>query len=171
MGRQGEKLLKQLVLMVGVPGSGKSTLAQRLVDKGYAVLNADSIRQELWGDAADQREPEKVFEVFYQRMDELLDAARDIVIDNINTNPLHREQIISRARKKSYTDIQLWVLDVPLETCLERNRSRSRNVPDDIVKKMHTTLFGPGRPGKHEGRVVIVRPGKNPYEFRFFLPR
>jgi predicted kinase len=157
--------------MVGVPGSGKSTLAQRLIDKGYAVLNADSIRQELWGDASNQQDPAKVFELFYRRMDELLDAQRDIVVDNVNTNPQHREQLISRAKNKGYTDIQLWILDVPLETCLQRNRDRNRNVPDDIVSKMHYTLNGPGRPVKQEGRLVIVRPGAKPFEFRFFLPR
>lgn len=156
--------------MVGVPGSGKSTLAQRLIDSGYAVLNADTIREELWGDAGDQREPDKVFEVFHKRMDVLLDAQSDIVVDNVNTNPRHREQLINRARSKGYTDIQLWVLDVPLETCLQRNRNRNRNVPEDIVTKMHLTLNGPGRPRAHEGRVVIVRPGKSPFEFRFFLP-
>ena len=155
--------------MVGVPGSGKSTLAQKLVNKGYAILNADSIREELWGDAGDQRDPEQVFSLFFKRMDEMLDAGSDIVIDNANTNPKHREQLISRAKSKGYEDIQLWVLDVPLETCLQRNRDRQRQVPDDIVAKMHNTLNGPGRPVKQEGRVVIVRPGKDPFEFRFFL--
>ncbi len=157
--------------MVGIPGSGKSTLAQRLVDKGYAVLNADSFREQLWGDATDQREPVKVFELFYKHMDELLDAQKDIVVDNVNTNPRHREEIINKARQKGYTDIQLWVLDIPLETCLERNRQRSRNVPEDIVTKMHNTINGTGRPKRHEGRVVIVRPGREPFEFRFFQPR
>ena len=157
--------------MVGVPGSGKSTLAKRLIDKGYAVLNADSIREELWGDASDQRNQDKVFEVFFQRMEELLDAQKDIVVDNSNTNPRHREELIRRAKNKSYSDIQLWVLDVPLDLCLERNRNRTRNVPEEIVSKMHNTLNTTGRPQKHEGRVVIIRPGKEPFDFRFFLPR
>ncbi len=157
--------------MVGVPGSGKSTLAQRLADKGYAVLNADNIREELWGDPTDQREPDKVFEIFFQRMDELMSSGADIVVDNTNTNPRHRDQAISRARAQGYEDIQLWIVDVPLEICLERNRQRNRNVPEDIVAKMHGTINGPGRPKKHEGKIVIVRPGKEPFEFRFFLPK
>ncbi|MBX9690165.1 MAG: hypothetical protein K2X27_25865, partial [Candidatus Obscuribacterales bacterium] len=88
-----------------------------------------------------------------------------------NTNPRHREEIISRARQSGYSDIQIWVLDVPLEICLERNRQRNRQVPEEIVSKMHGTLNGPGRPKKHEGRIVIVRPGEKAGEFRFFLPR
>lgn len=163
--------MKKLVLMVGVPGSGKSTLAQRLISKGYAVLNADNIREELWGDPTDQREPDKVFEIFFKRMDELMQAGTDIVVDNTNTNPRHREQAISKARAQGYDDIQLWIVDVPLDVCLERNRQRQRNVPEEIVTKMHNTINGPGRPKKHEGKIIIVRPGKEPFEFRFFLPK
>ena len=163
--------MKQIVLILGIPGSGKTTLAQRLIGKGHVVLNADSIREELFGDATIQTGSEQVFEIFFSRLDEHLAAERNIVIDNTNTNPRHREQIINRARAAGYEDIQLWVLDVQLEICLERNRQRNRNVPEDIVTKMHGTLNGPGRPKKHEGRIVIVRPGKEPFEFRFFLPR
>lgn len=163
--------MKKLVLMIGVPGSGKSTLSQRLIDKGYRALNADSIREELWGDPTDQKEPDRVFEIFFKRMDEMLAAGDDIVIDNTNTNPRHREQAISRARAHGYEDIQLWIIDVPLEICLERNRQRQRNVPEDIVAKMHATINGPGRPRKHEGKIVIVRPGTEPFQFRFFLPK
>ncbi|MBX9689295.1 MAG: ATP-binding protein, partial [Candidatus Obscuribacterales bacterium] len=72
--------------MCGVPGSGKSTLAKRLVDKGYAVLNADSIREELWGDISEQRNSEQVFELFFKRMDEYMALGKDIVVDNTNTN-------------------------------------------------------------------------------------
>lgn len=161
--------MKKLVLMVGIPGSGKTTLSKMLIERGYAVLNADSIREELWGDATDQREASKVFEIFFKRLDDLLDLQKDIVIDNTNTNPRHREQSIVRARQKGYEDIQLWVLDVPLELCLERNKTRERQVPEDIVTKMHSTITGPGRPKKHEGKVVLVRPGSKPFEFRFFL--
>lgn len=163
--------MKQLVLLVGIPGSGKSTLAKRLIDKGFASLSADAIRQELWGNIEDQREPQEVFAVFYARMDELMKENRDIVIDNINTNPRHREEIISKAKQSGYSDIQLWVLDLPLETCLARNRERGRQVPEDIVSKMHATLNGPGKPQKHEGRIIIVRPGLNPFEYRFFTTK
>ena len=160
-----------MVLMLGVPGSGKTTLAERLLKKGYISLNADSIRQELWGDATIQENSDQVFEIFFAKLDQCLADQSDVVIDNVNSNPRHREQIINKARAAGYEDIQLWVLDVPLELCLERNRARNRNVPDDIVTKMHGTLNGPGRPKRHEGRIVIVRPGKEPFEFRFFLPR
>jgi predicted kinase len=160
--------VKRIVLLVGVPGAGKTTLAQRLIDRGYRCFNADAIRQELFGDAGDQREPEKVFELFYQRLEAAMAAGDDIVIDNTNINTKHRSPILQRAIKAGYTDIQLWILDVPLETCLERNRCRSRAVPDDIVVNYFNTLQGHGKPRKHEGKLVVVRPGAKDFEYKFF---
>lgn len=160
--------MNKLVLMAGIPGSGKTTLAQRLIDKGFVCLNADLIREELWGDASDQRDKEKVFEVFFERLEEGLKRGWDIVIDNTNINGKHREPIIERARKAGYTDIQIWIIDTPLEVCLERNRLRERNVPEDIVENMYRALHGSGKPQKHEGRIILVRPGKDPEDWRFF---
>ncbi|HEY9793423.1 MAG TPA: ATP-binding protein [Candidatus Obscuribacterales bacterium] len=160
--------MKQLVLLVGVPGSGKTTLAQRLVDRGYVWLNADQIRHEVHGDEGDQSKSEVVFGIFFSRLEEALEKGQDVVIDNTNINQKHRSPILQRAIKAGYQDIQLWVLDVPLEVCLERNKTRNRQIPDEIVTNYYNTLQGHGKPRKHEGKLVIVRPGDKDFEFKFF---
>jgi predicted kinase len=46
--------------------------------------------------------------------------------------------------------------DVPTEVCMERNRMRSRNVPDEIMQRMGAKL----RPPKFEegfAKITIVR--------------
>lgn len=163
--------MNRIVLLVGIPGSGKTTLAQKLIGRGYECLNADSIRKELYGDEAEQGDPQKVFTIFFKRLDEVLLRNADIVIDNTNLNFKHRKPILDRAIKAGYKDIQLWLLDVPLDVCLERNKARNRTVSEDIVANMFIELSRSGRPKKNEGKLVIIRPGKDENDFRIFHPQ
>jgi len=162
--------LKKLILLVGIPASGKSTLAGKLVKKGYYIINADTIRLELYGNELEQGNPQDVFAMFFERLEALMKDEKDIVVDNTNLKPAHRKQIIDRGRKFGYQDIQLWVLDVPLELCLKRNAERQRQVADDVIASMFMTFNKSGRPRKEEGKLVLIRPGKDANDFRFFFP-
>lgn len=133
-------------------------------------MNADSIRLELYGSESEQGDKEKVFGIFFQRLEEAMSEGLDIVVDNTNLNPRQRKPILDRARSAGYTDVQLWLMDVPLEVCLSRNRARQRNVPDDIVANMFMEMNRSGRPRSSEGKLVIIRPGKDVDDFRFFFP-
>ena len=157
-------------MMVGIPGSGKTTLANKIVQKGFHYLSADPIREELYGDAAEQGDKEQVFKLFFARLEEALGKELDIIIDNTNLNPKQRQPLLERAKQAGYSDIQLWLLDVPLDVCLKRNASRERVVPDDIVANMFMALNRSGRPRRDEGKLVIIRPGKDENDFRIFYP-
>lgn len=154
--------------MIGVPGSGKTTLAKKIVEKGWTYINADSIRQELYGNEAEQGDKEQVFNLFFQRLEEMMEQGLDVIIDNTNLNPRQRQPILERCAKFGYSDIQLWLLDIPLQTCLERNRLRDRIVPEDIVSNMFMELNKSGRPKRTEGKVVIIRPSKDGNDYLFF---
>jgi len=163
--------VKRLILLVGIPGSGKTTLATRLIERGFHCLNADSIREELYGNAAEQGDPQEVFGIFFERLDKAMGENLDIVVDNTNLNPKQRKPILEHAATAGYTDIQLWLLDVPLEVCQKRNAVRSRNVPEDIVANMYMELNRNGRPRRQEGKLVLIRPGKEENDFLFFFPQ
>lgn len=160
--------MKRIILMIGVPGSGKTTLAQKIAEKGWKYINADSIRLELYGNAAEQGDKEQVFTLFFTRLEELMMEGVDVIIDNTNLNPKQRKPILERCEKFGYADIQLWLLDIPLELCLERNRSRDRIVPEDIVSNMYVELYKSGRPKRTEGKVVVIRPSKDGKDYLFF---
>lgn len=162
--------MKRLILMIGVPGSGKSTLAQKVAEKGFMIMNADSIREELYGSAAEQGDPQQVFDLFFERLEKAMAEGKDIIIDNTNINTKQRKPILERATKHGYGDIQLWLMDVPLEVCLDRNRARDRVVQEDIVANMFMELNRNGRPRNSEGKVVLIRPGKDANDYRFFFP-
>lgn len=162
--------MKKLILLVGIPGSGKTTLAKKVLERGFHYLNADSIREELYGDPSVQGDPQQVFDIFFNRLEIALVDGLDIIIDNTNLNPKQRKPILERAQGKGYSDIQLWLLDVPLQVCLERNRQRARIVEEEIVANMFMELNRAGRPQRSEGKIVIIRPGKDENDFRFFFP-
>lgn len=162
--------MKRLILMIGVPGSGKSTLARKVAEKGFMIMNADSIREELYGDANQQGDPQEVFNLFFERLDQAMVDGKDIIIDNTNINNKQRKPILERAVKHGYADVQLWLMDVPLDVCLDRNRTRDRVVQEDIVANMFMELNRNGRPRNSEGKVVLIRPGKDADDYRFFFP-
>lgn len=162
--------MKRIILLVGVPGSGKTTLAAKIAQKGFTIMNADSIRQELYGDANEQGDPAKVFEVFFERLEKLMENGTDLIIDNTNANPKHRKQILDRAKQFEYGDVQLWLMDTPLNVCIARNKGRDRIVGEDIVANMHNTLSRSGRPSREEGKLVLIRPGNDENDYRFFFP-
>ena len=162
--------MKRLILLVGIPGSGKTTLAKKIIEKGFHCLSADPIREELYGNAAEQGDKEEVFRIFFERLEDALSKELDIIVDNTNLNPRQRKPLLERAQKAGYTDIQLWLLDVPLDVCLKRNASRERVVPDDIVANMFMELNRSGRPQRSEGKLAIIRPGNDENDFRFFFP-
>jgi predicted kinase len=163
--------VKRLIILVGIPGAGKTTLAKKIMEKGFHCLSADPIREELYGNAAEQGDKEEVFKIFFERFDDALSKELDIIIDNTNLNPRQRKPILERAQKANYADVQLWLLDVPLDVCLKRNASRPRVVPDDIVANMFMELNRSGRPQRSEGKLVLIRPGNDENDFRFFFPQ
>jgi predicted kinase len=162
--------LKKLILLVGIPASGKSTLARKLTQKGFECINADTIRAELYGDELEQGDPQDVFSVFFERLEGMMKDEKDIVVDNTNLKAAHRKQILDRGHKFDYADIQLWILDVPLDVCLKRNALREKKVQEDVLANMFMTFNRSGRPRKEEGKLVLIRPGKDENDFRFFFP-
>ena len=88
--------MSSFIMMIGLPGSGKSTIAQAYSEGyGYEVVSSDAIREELYGDAAIQGDPQKVFKVFHQRIEEVLKAGNNCIADATN---LKRKNRISMLR-------------------------------------------------------------------------
>ncbi len=160
--------MKRIILLIGVPGSGKSTLAKKLIEKGFSRLCADDIRGELYGDPIIQGDSKEVFAIFFARLEEMLAQGRDIVIDNTNLNSKQRQPIIERARTAGYEEAQLWLMDTPLDVCITRNSGRTRIVPEEVIASAFNELNRAGRPKRAEGKLMIIRPGKEENEFLFF---
>ena len=62
--------LLSIIIVVGIPGSGKSTWVQKQLSSltnSYVIINADSVRKELYGDESIQGNPKMVFQILHDR--------------------------------------------------------------------------------------------------------
>ena len=76
-------------------------------------------------------------------------------IDATNLSPKERHSWIKMAHDFGY-EAHAVFFDVPTEVCMERNRKRLRNVPDEVMLRMAQKL----RPPKFDegfAKVIVVR--------------
>jgi predicted kinase len=142
-----------VVLAIGLPGSGKSSWFKR---HNIIPLSSDLVRGLLFDDATEQRFQDLVFSSLRSLLRARLIAGRPMnFIDATNLSPKERHSWIKMAHDFGY-EAHAVFFDVPTEVCMERNRKRLRNVPDEVMLRMAQKL----RPPKFEegfAKVIVVR--------------
>jgi predicted kinase len=144
----------KLILAVGLPGSGKSTYLAQI---GAHPISTDVIRELLADDATDQTIHDRVFASVRYLARHRIALARPVTyIDATSLTRKDRAQWIGFARETGCTPEALF-FDTPLTLCLERNRNRSRQVPEMVIVEMAGKL---SPPTLDEGfsRVAVVHP-------------
>ena len=125
--------------MVGAPGSGKTTYAAKLaeIENAY-VISGDDVREELYGSAEIQGNWSEI----HDRIEELVSEAcgMPVILDGTHYLASYRKEAINLLKSYGYTKVDAIVCNPSLATCLARNWTRSRNVPDYVVTAMHEKL-------------------------------
>lgn len=124
-----------MIVLVGIPGCGKSTFADILCRNGNVVrLSSDEIRKELFGDESFQSDNNRVFNTLYERAELLLKANISIVIDATNLKKSLRRYAFDICPVGVRKIALYYTPDV--ELCKERNATRERKVPDEVIERM-----------------------------------
>jgi len=130
----------RIVVLIGLPGSGKSTYLDQM---GVTGLSSDAIRKLLADDETDQTIHDRVFQTMRYLLRHRLALGRPITyIDATNLTPEERRPYISIGQSYG-CELEAIFFDAPLEVCRERNASRRRVVPDDVLAKMADKLLAP----------------------------
>jgi protein phosphatase len=128
-----------LVVLVGVSGSGKTTFAKTRF-KPTEVISSDACRALVADDENDQSATPDAFDVLNYIAGKRLAAGRLTVIDATNVQPDARKSLVSLAREHDVLPAAI-VFDVPLATCVERNRARpDRDFGPHVVRRQHDQL-------------------------------
>lgn len=128
-----------VVALVGVSGSGKSTFASRHF-LPTEVISSDFCRKLVSDDENDQSATDAAFAILHTIAAKRLESGRIAVIDATSVRPEDRRPIVQLA-KDHHVFAYAIVLDVPAETCRERNASRpDRAFGDHVLRNQRAAL-------------------------------
>ncbi len=147
-----------LLLMIGLPGSGKSTWARQLLVEcpQTQLISTDAIRGLLFGNEGIQGPWLLIWQEIQRQLKQATILRKTAIYDATNAQRRHRREIITLARDLGFTEIiGLWV-DTPVWLCLARNQQRSRQVPEEIIFRMHHQLRETP-PNLEEGLDCLIR--------------
>lgn len=124
----------KVTMVVGYPASGKSTLTKELVAKGSVALNRDTEGGTIAG--------------LLPKMDALLSAGKDVVLDNLFVNVETRKPFIEMAKKHG-ADISCQLMGTSIEDAQFNVVQRAIGLtgkfptPEVIKEAKHTNIFPP----------------------------
>lgn len=146
-----------LVLLIGAAGSGKSTFARKHFN-ATEIVSSDALRAAVSDDESDQSASADAFELLRSIATKRLSRGRLTVIDATNVQRTARRSLVALAARNSAPTAAI-VLNLPLEACLARNRSRpARPVGPEVVEKQVADLVASLPELKTEGfkNVYII---------------
>lgn len=132
-----------LVMIVGLTASGKSTYANNLAEDIKAtVFSSDALREEMFGDINYQGDNQKLFQELHKRVKEHLKSGNNAVYDATNLNSKRRRAFLNELTKIP-CEKKCVIMATPFEQCLENNRNRDRQVPEDAMWRMYKSWQTP----------------------------
>jgi predicted kinase len=141
----------KLIITVGLPGSGKSTYLMRL---GVNAISSDEIRRLITDDPHDQTMNARIFATVRYLVRQRMSSGRPVTyVDATHLTPWERKPYVRLAQSYG-SKLEALFFDTPVETCIARNRTRDRIVPEAAIRTMARRLVPPS---KKEGFTRVGR--------------
>ena len=137
------------VFLAGGPGSGKSFIVGKTALKslGFKLVNSDMAFERALAKAGLKANPENIYSPRGQELragakaltgkmlENYINGRLGLVIDGTGKDYAKIEKQANRLRELGY-EVAMIFVNTDLKTALERNRKRSRSLPDSEVKSM-----------------------------------
>ena len=136
-----------LLLTVGLSGCGKSTWVQENA-QGAQIISMDAIRDELHGDANEQRENQKVFFLARERLKEGLRKGHSMIWEATSLRREQRQALISLGRDYG-AHTTLAVFCTGLSTLQRRNQQRQKAIPQAVLQRQSQAIEWPSLEEAH----------------------
>lgn len=128
--------MSKFIMLVGLPGSGKTYITENYFSRARHI-SSDAIREEMWGDASDQRNGDKVFREMDKRTCSALEAGEDVVYDATNMNSRKRKAVVSMVKNVAPSAECICVLVMcSIKECKRRQNDRDCKVPEEVIDRM-----------------------------------
>lgn len=141
-------------LVCGISGGGKTVLGERIVKKNPNIIYMDT--DEYYGLInGDPRIHKNTFDVWiriFQDLHKYEVEGKDVLLTTNSLTVAQRRQFIEWF--PTFEHHMLWVT-APKERCLEGNRNRFRNIPEDILLKFWEEMEFPN--ASEEGWETIAQ--------------
>jgi len=140
-----------IVITVGLPGSGKSTYLQRL---GVNAISSDELRRLIIDDPTDQTIHSRIFAAIRYLVRQRIAVGRPTTyVDATHLMRWERRPYVLLARQHG-CELEALFFDVPVEVCIQRNKQRGREVPEQVIRNMAACMQPPT---EQEGFTRIIR--------------
>lgn len=150
-----------LVVMFGVPASGKSYIAEKLAEQFDAyIASSDAIREELYGTAECQDNPDIVFSILQRRAGEELKAGGTVIIDATALIRKYRVSNLKTYEGKFKKSILVICATDP-DIIYKQNSARDRTVPEDVIQRMFKNMSFPRADEGWDEIYILKHPDNN----------
>ena len=145
-----------LVVTVGLPSSGKTSWVDDFIGenqgKAIDVISSDKIREEVFNDIEDQDHNSEVFDLMKRRTKESLSQGHIAIYEATNISSKRRRALLKELNK--YYDKAICLFKYKrLTACQIDNEKRDREVPSNVIDRMHRNFE---IPHKNEGFDEII---------------